>query len=192
MTNRFKDENHLIWHFTKQILVHCPNCNEQAIVTDEAGSDVKLFCPSCHLFKTNDRKCYTISQNLRCSNCGKTNYFYKEGLVRKTKTQTITCECNHTEKFQPKYRETIVSGITNDGTDFYFDAELWLSKSFRNEIFWAFNYEHLTYLKKYIEAKLRERNNRTHKTMVEILPQFIKSAKNRTELLKIIAVLEKK
>ena len=191
MTNRFKDKNHLIWHFTKQILVHCPTCNEQAIVTDEEGCDVKLFCPSCLLLKTNNRKQYTISQNIRCSNCGKINYFYRTEMSQKEKKQTITCSCSHTEQFQPKYTETTVLGVAKDGTDFYFNTKLWLSKPFKNELFWAFNYKHLAYLKKYIEAKLRERNNRTHKTMVEILPQFIKSAKNRDELLKTIAVLEK-
>jgi len=192
MINRFKDKNHLIWNFTKKILVHCPNCNKQATVTDEEGCDVKLFCPSCHLCKTNNRKCYSINQNVRCSNCGKINYLYEEEIPKKTKVRTITCSCNHIEQFQPKYQEIIVSGVAKDGTDFYFNAKLWLSKSFKNEIFWAFNYEHLAYLKKYIEAKLRERNNRTHKTMLEVLPPFIKSAKNRDELLKIIAVLERK
>ncbi|WP_170172501.1 hypothetical protein [Hymenobacter rigui] len=42
------------------------------------------------------------------------------------------------------------------------------------------------YLEQYIGAKLRERNQPRYMTMVEQLPQFIKSAKNRDALLKLL------
>lgn len=77
-------------------------------------------------------------------------------------------------------------------TDYYFNCELWLQASFKNELFWAHNYEHLVYMKQYIGAGLRERNDREFFTLVEKLPGFIKSAKNRDKLLKLIDRLEKK
>jgi len=77
-------------------------------------------------------------------------------------------------------------------TDYWFNCELFLQSSFKNELFWAHNYKHLSYIKQYIEAELRERNNREFFTLVEKLPKFIKSAKNRTKLLKLITKLENK
>jgi hypothetical protein len=77
-------------------------------------------------------------------------------------------------------------------TDYWFGQELWLQAAFKNEVFWANNYEHLDYMKQYISSGLRERNNRAFFTLVEKLPGFIKSAKNRERLLKLIEKLEKK
>ncbi len=77
-------------------------------------------------------------------------------------------------------------------TDYYFNCELWLQASFKNELFWAHNYEHLAYMQQYIGAGLRQRNDREFFTLVEKLPGFIKSAKNRDKLLKLIDKLEKK
>jgi hypothetical protein len=77
-------------------------------------------------------------------------------------------------------------------TDYWFGQELWLQAAFKNEVLWANNYEHLDYMKQYISSGLRERNNRAFFTLVEKLPGFIKSAKNRERLLKLIEKLEKK
>jgi len=77
-------------------------------------------------------------------------------------------------------------------TDYWFGQELWLVGSIKNDVFWANNYEHLDYMKQYISSGLRQRNNRAFFTLVEKLPGFIKSAKNRERLLKLIVKLEKK
>ncbi len=73
----------------------------------------------------------------------------------------------------------------------FFDAELWLQAPFKNnEIFWAYNAAHLSYLEKYIKADLRETRNRTHFTMTEKLPKYMQHAKNRAALLKLINKLK--
>ena len=74
----------------------------------------------------------------------------------------------------------------------YFEAELWLKASFKNDVFWAFNAEHLEYLERYISATLREHKDRTHFTLLEKLPKFYHEAKNREDLLKIITKLRNK
>jgi hypothetical protein len=76
------------------------------------------------------------------------------------------------------------------GKDPFMGLDVWLQSNFKQYFFWAYNYAHLNYLENYIAAKLRERNNRKHMTMVEKLPLFIKSAKNREDLLKLIAKLK--
>jgi len=74
----------------------------------------------------------------------------------------------------------------------YFGAELWLKASFKDEVFWAFNFEHLLYLESYISANLREHKDRSHYTLLEKLPKFYHLAKNREALLKLIEKLKNK
>jgi transcription elongation factor Elf1 len=74
----------------------------------------------------------------------------------------------------------------------YFDASLWFSAPFKNEVFWAYNPEHLTYLENYISAKIREHKDREHFTLLEKLPKFYHEAKNREALLKLIKKLRQK
>ncbi len=74
----------------------------------------------------------------------------------------------------------------------FFNAELWLTASFKSELFWAFNDKHLEYLERYISAGLREHKERTHFTLLEKLPKFYHEAKNRDSLLKIISKLKNK
>ncbi|MEH3114660.1 hypothetical protein [Pedobacter terrae] len=74
----------------------------------------------------------------------------------------------------------------------YFGAELWLRAPFKNEVFWAFNFEHLLYLESYISANLREHKDRSHYTLLEKLPKFYHLAKNREALLKLIEKLKNK
>jgi hypothetical protein len=66
---------------------------------------------------------------------------------------------------------------------------LWLRLDIGRDVLWAYNYEHLTHLREYIGATLRGRQSLTFSTMVERLPQFIKSAKNRDALLALIEKL---
>jgi len=74
----------------------------------------------------------------------------------------------------------------------YFNVELWLKTSFKNEVFWAYNDKHLEYLEHYISATLREHKARTGFTLLEKLPKFYHEAKNRESLLKIITKLRNK
>lgn len=74
----------------------------------------------------------------------------------------------------------------------YFYANLWLLAPFKNDIIWAYNYDHLDYLEAYIGAKLREKQDREHYTLLEKLPLFYHDRKNRVALLKMIAKLRSK
>lgn len=74
----------------------------------------------------------------------------------------------------------------------YFNASLWFAGPFKNEVFWAYNPEHLVYLENYIAAKIREHKDREHFTLLEKLPKFYHEAKNRAPLLKLIEKLKEK
>ena len=72
------------------------------------------------------------------------------------------------------------------------DLPLWLKASFRENVFWAVNGEHLDYLEQVVGAILRERpilNGKRESFTTSMpfnLPSWILSAKNRPGLLRLI------
>jgi hypothetical protein len=54
---------------------------------------------------------------------------------------------------------------------------------------WALNEAHLTLLEDYVAARLRERGQAEGMTLVARLPAWLKSAKNRGEVLRVITRL---
>ena len=74
-----------------------------------------------------------------------------------------------------------------DRIDPAFGLPLWYQDIVKGNIIWAFNMRHLTEIKNYVKSTLRERTTDKFKmTMVEKLPDFIKMAKNREEVLKAL------
>lgn len=71
-----------------------------------------------------------------------------------------------------------------------FGLDLWLQAPFRGENLWAFNAEHLRFLRDYVRAEHRERVPNRNATLASRLPRWMKSAKNRDGLLAVIAYLE--
>lgn len=71
--------------------------------------------------------------------------------------------------------------------DPYFGLPLWLSMGCRGRLLWAYNAEHLELLESYASAGLRERGLVSGSmSMVERLPKWIKIARNRTEVVRVI------
>lgn len=81
---------------------------------------------------------------------------------------------------------------TGTSVDWYFRLPLWLQISCCSEVLWAYNQEHLEMLENYVSAKLRERTVKGRNSFLSKLPKWIKSAKNRDEILKAIAKLRGK
>lgn len=74
--------------------------------------------------------------------------------------------------------------------DPYFRQPLWLrANCCGGQILWAFNERHLDILESYVGARLRERGEYTGMTMLARLPAWLKSAKHRTEILRVIGRL---
>lgn len=90
------------------------------------------------------------------------------------------------------YNKETATGDLQMAAHGYFGAELWFYAPFKDDVFWAFNFEHLIYLESYISASLREHKDRLHFTLLEKLPKFYHLAKNREALLKLIEKLKNK
>ena len=100
--------------------------------------------------------------------------------------------CTHCGYNKECSTKLVKNGSIETAANYYFNAELWLKAPFKNDVFWAYNDDHLTYLEGYINASLREHKNRSGFTLLEKLPKFYHEAKNRDALLKIIAKLKNK
>jgi len=187
---RFKDKNYLLSKFAHEIIVVCPSCQKKAKIT-KGDCKFTLYCSHCDLFEQQDSKLYSYKINIRCPKCD--NKIYKSEYLLNTKETyiSVTCKCGYSQMVKPKYTEDSICGVPRTINE-YFETELWYTKTFRNDLFWVYNKKHLTYIKEYIGAKIRERNERNYMTLVETLPKFIKENKNREELLKLINILEKK
>ncbi|MEI6046010.1 MAG: hypothetical protein WCS37_16795 [Chloroflexota bacterium] len=95
----------------------------------------------------------------------------------------VKCGYNKTEYFNSQ-----ISGIP---TDWFFRRPLWLQIPCCGEVLWAYNAPHLAFLKSYVQAELREDGIAT-RTVATRLPTWLKSAKNRAEILHGIEKLEAK
>lgn len=137
---------------------------DENLTLSDFYKEVLVVCTSCEKKAVARVHFETKSARLFCIHCG-----YNKETSTSIKNGTIQMAANH-----------------------YFNADFWLKVPFKNETFWAYNYNHLAYLESYINASLREHKNRTHFTLLEKLPKFYHEAKNREVLLKIIEKLKNK
>lgn len=140
-----------------------------------------VTCPNCKkkaIVKA--EKFFDENVKLVCPNCG----FNK------------TPDNEYTRRSNTKDSKSIIKNIVviREGIDPYFYLPLWLSTNVGENLFWAYNYEHLHFIKDFVSAKLRERNieNMSNKSLGSRLPKWITSHKNRDLILKTIEKLEKK
>jgi hypothetical protein len=91
---------------------------------------------------------------------------------------------------RPRSGRTVRWGVPNDP---YLGLPLWLTTPVGDEVLWALNGGHLDLLDAYVSATLRERvPDRTGFTLVERLPPWVKSAKNRDAVLAGVARLRER
>ncbi|MBL7999469.1 MAG: hypothetical protein JNL32_12635 [Candidatus Kapabacteria bacterium] len=180
-----------------EFLVHCPKCGHCATVTTEQSCDTssdKLICQHCnHIEKKENLVRYNATVKRNCDNCGKLIDVTIPNNKKKIEELTLACSyCGQVRTYTPKHD---IYGLIYKGTgacDPIFHLPLWFQTEIKGETFWAYNRLHLTEIRSYVSAKLRERQTTTHTTMVERLPNFIKAAKNRATIIKAIDKLLKK
>ena len=188
--------------FAEEILVTCPNCNKRATVFGELGKytvpyptrvNAKFSCNNC--YKPIDEKLWLgpiiiSAAKKNCDYCGTRLTFSKPINKFKDKIEVKCSNCEQEKKYVAHYSLTFANN--KQATDPYFGLQLWLQIPVDINIFWAYNFEHLEYLKKFVSAKLREAVSGGKYSLVWKLPDFIKLAKNRVKILKAISRLENK
>ena len=81
--------------------------------------------------------------------------------------------------------------------DWYFHHQLWLQSLCCGEILWAYNADHLKWLKAFVSSDIRERkydgaHGWSNQSLASRLPKWIKSRKNRERILLGLSRLEKR
>jgi Zn ribbon nucleic-acid-binding protein len=154
-----------VYDFIKDILVVCPSCRRQAIVKT---SELPIININEHEIK------------VTCINCG-----YNKRLEEKP---TSILFSSSSKTIPGRY--LIIGGAI----DPYFRLPLWLTQNCGYNTLWAYNHEHLDFMKEHVEAKLRERNTQelANKSLGSRLPKWMTSTKNRNRVLKVIAQLKQR
>jgi hypothetical protein len=104
----------------------------------------------------------------------------------------LTCEqCGFTKS------KEVTSYSLESAKDPYFGLPLWLQAPCSSHTLWAYNFDHLLFLKQYVQATDRRRPVRStrdplNQLLASRLPKWMQSSKNRDQILKVIATIETK
>jgi len=147
--------------------------------------------PGGRLWRYRDR---VLVRCPRCAGCATVLRPWDEGRGKVVGDPRLVCAgCGYTRR--PKVVHCHHSGKTASDSSSaagYFGFPLWLQAPCRGRTLWAYNAEHLAVLKGYVGAGLREdARPRTAYTMVEILPRWMKLAKHRGEVLRVLDRLQR-
>ena len=126
----------------------------------------------------------------RCDYCGSALHLCEKVNRFKDKLEAKCTGCKQEKKYDVHYSLTYAN--SKQAIDPYFGLQLWLQTHVGQNVLWAYNFEHLQYLKTYVSAKLREAAEGGKYSLAWKLPNFIKVSKNRDKILKVIDRLERK
>ncbi|MBK9256698.1 MAG: hypothetical protein IPM42_14515 [Saprospiraceae bacterium] len=190
---RYQAEPLRLYDLMNEFSVHCPKCDGKAEINVPLPFDFKngtLKCTACHFSeKATELLRYKPSGKAKCHHCLEfLDLTVIDGYKNIPSYINVTCKyCKTINKVRENW-ESYISKYQESGIiDPSFGLPLWFQDSVKGNIIWAYNLRHLTEIKNYVQATLRERTtDRFKMTMVEKLPDFIKLAKNRKEVLKAI------
>lgn len=190
---RYRAEPLRLYDLMDEFTVHCPKCDGKAEIKIPQYFDYKngvLKCSSCHFSeKAKDLIRYKPSGKAKCHLCLEfLDLACIEGYKSIPSYINITCKyCKTINKVNENWESYIEKYHDSGIIDPAFGLPLWYQNTVKGDILWAYNLRHITEIKNYVRATLRERTtDRFKMTMVEKLPDFIKLAKNRKDVLKAI------
>jgi hypothetical protein len=161
MATPFSDSGQTLEDFVETIYVRCPQCHKCAQV----------------------RRLPSDEEMILADDSGRHGSWR---FRRSFSSRKLSClHCSYTSIWKGKAQQR------GGPYDRYFRLPLWLQTPCCGEILWAFNEEHLSFLERYVTAKQRIKFHAEGQvrngTMASRLPVWIKSAKNRDEVVKGIA-----
>jgi hypothetical protein len=140
-----------------------------------------------------------------CPQCSGEAIVHSKFSFRKIQYQEIkvTCASCGFNKTQKEITSSILYSRSATKTKYilfgapvdpFFKYPLRLQDSVNGNLFWAYNYEHLSFIRDLIEARLRERTNQSNfnASVASRLPRWLTSKSNRETVLNVIERLSKK
>jgi len=190
---------HLKLHdFMSEFVVQCPKCDGTAIIKVPKPYDNQnaiLKCNDCYFSeKASDRMRYKTTGKAVCHEC-------RTPLDRDIRDRKeipsfvkVTCpDCKTVNKIAENWESYMMKYNDSGIIDPAFGLPLWYQDEVKGHVLWAFNHAHLNEIRNYVAAQLRERPiSKLKMAMVDKLPEFIKSAKNRSEMIDALDRMEKK
>jgi len=191
--------NYVVWSTSSGACVVCPNCNKLGVVTNIVTSNENTYQFKCHsCVKRTEVPRYKSEYivKAKCEPCA--TYFRTtvEENLEQFKVLRVNCPRCDTlansatvQKIRPvqvSYCQEIIQGRER-----YTGYPLYFLDYLDGEPIWALNREHLDYLINYIEADLRKEPHGKYGQSWAI-PKFMKLAKNRNRVLKVLKRLHKK
>lgn len=179
------------------IYVKCPKCSGLGIITLDHNA-AYFKCTNCGNSKSKERTVYHYEIHNQCKACGK---FYKADIKEESKQHFHTlhvacpyCGCMMPGKVQKTVKACNVYGEIKKAIEPFWGLELWFSTSFNGKPIWAVNREHLSYLISYLSADLREKplDLMSVKTQADHLPTFMKTAKHRDRIVRLLKNLQQR
>jgi hypothetical protein len=148
--NRFLDTIEILYQFSDEYLVVCPQCGGCARIAPTNIEHQNFFAP-----------------------------------------HRITCQsCSYSKDWDGTTTEI------GSASDCYFGLPLWLQTEVSDGILWFHNLRHLQYIEAFVRSTLRERRTDIYgyrnASIISRLPNWIKAAKNRRQILKAIERLKQK
>ena len=202
MVKRFYDKPYYTFSHQTDMLVVCPNCGGTGTVHIDKKENTAFFqCDSCYTKKetaSDGNNAFEVTS--QCTTTGK--YFHTSVTQNKIHGQKVMVKC-------PYCKENVIGDVSDKKTyqyvifediyhakDPYFHYPLYFQASYRGKLIWALNREHLQYLIDYLSADIRTVQHdfhETYKTMrsqSDMLPAFMKSAKNRKGIVRLLVKLQ--
>ena len=181
------------------LCVTCPRCGGMGLVTAKDGQN-RFRCTRCGRSETKELSGYRYRVQNLCPSCGR----YCNVPIWDRRQQTypmlrVSCPCCGAAMLGRVERTGQTAWYGGDGNlrrgqDPIFGFDLWFRTDFDGKPVWALNREHLAYLIGYLSADLREKpfDNPGLRTQADMLPTFMKTAKNRVRLVKKLQKLQQK
>lgn len=208
---RFVEDGRWLASFAGEFVVVCPRCRAAAVVrrqwepTSCAWSPATVFCTACGFSRRQQGSAVTnpgrgrvpdgwagpvaIFGRRRCGYCGR-----RISMRRRAETvlrhPLIPLKCDGCGAVTKVSYEMYPVTVPNALVDSCFGLPLRLQAPCAGRTLWAFNAQHLAYLKEYLQADLRERRLMRNASVASRLPGWLKSAKHRDEAVRAAQRLE--
>lgn len=200
MVKRFCDVPYHTFSFWSEMVVVCPVCGKAGTVHFDIERNTAIFrCDSCYTTKE-IVPCgsYGVEVTAQCTSTGKC--FRMPMPSDKIHGQKVRVSCPFCEEavvgdVSGKRNQHIVFADIRHAEDPYFHYPLYLQASYKGKTVWALNREHLQYLIDYLSADIRTTQSDTCQSMrsqSDRLPAFMKTAKNRDGIVKLLTKLQAK
>jgi DNA-directed RNA polymerase subunit RPC12/RpoP len=202
---RHVDHGVLLASFAERVIAVCPSCQGPALVVCKSKyavpfipKNARVHCLRCSFGRTSaDDEWFGPATGLikeRCPTCGYKwikETMQRKGITSKTqKTKVVQCpSCEHKVAVPIHW---VLNRFEGEAIDPVFGLPLWLRTSCAGNSLWAYNKKHLQALTAYVGATLRKRTAGRRWSMFSRLPQWLKSAKNRENILRGLSRLEKR